>query len=86
MLCEDLVQGVVLMHVLGLLEGFVLINYLISSMLNSILSFVYVCVLCYLCCHERRKVKQTYYSGKSQIAVGQLPTEKADGGKGYYAY
>lgn len=67
------------------LDGLRMINSLIGSMLNSILSFVYVYGLCYLCCHERRQIKQTYYSGKSQIEIGQFPTEKTDGGKGYYA-
>lgn len=62
-----------------------MLKYLFVSMLNSVLSFVCMCDLRYLCCHERRKVKQTYYSGESQIEVGQLPTEKTDGGKGYYA-
>ena len=30
--------------------------------------------------------KATYYSGESQVDVGQQPAEKTDGGKGYYAY
>ena len=85
MLCEDLLQGVVLIHVLGPPEGFIMFRYLTANMLNNTLSFVRMCGLRYLRYHERRTIKQTYYSGESQIEVGQLPTEKTDGGKGQYA-
>ena len=63
-----------------------MLNSQISSMLNSVfLSFVYECDLRYLRYHERRKIKQTCYSGESQVEIGQHPAEKTDGGKGYYA-
>lgn len=43
MLCEDLLQGVVLIHVLGLPEGIIMLRYLNANMLNNILSFVRMC-------------------------------------------
>ena len=85
MLCEDLLQGVVLIHALGSPKGFIMLRYLNANMLNNTLSFVRMCGLRYLRYHERRTIKQTYYSGESQIEVGQLPAEKTDGGKGQYA-
>ena len=73
------------MHIPVLLEAFILLKWLSVNMLNNVLSFAYELVLNYLCNHERRKIKQTYDSGESQIEVRQLPTEKTGGGKGCYA-